>query len=612
MSHAVTANAAAPPRPSLREVLKDRRVPMLLGIVFLSQISQYMVLPFMAIYLRSTLHFPLAVSGFLVGLPYLVELLLGVVGGFLIDQLGSGKATIVAMLVSGLAYAGIAVVHSAVGVGALLVVSGAVMGVVRSGPAAMVNRVVAAEHRGIAQNYQYWIANVGVLVGLLLSAEVLQAGHSTLPFVVMLGVRILQGLVVAVIFVRSSGLLAAEKTSGEKPGILTAFRAAAGDRALLFGALSAMMLILVESQLSSSVPLRLTAGIANGSHWYGPLMAIDSILVVICQPLAMKLMPASRPYLWFAAGSVVTALGLAFGGIVNTVAGWIVGMVLYSLGEVIWSTKMNDLLGQLPPSGSEGLYFSTVTSGMSLGLFAGTWLGSTLLHVPHVLFGGLLVVGIVAAILFRASAANLRIRVAREQAMAGEVTQSGMALAEPAQESEPAFNAELITEGVGAAYAPHPAESLSDFGIPMPPERMVLLGGLASDQWDILLSYTTPIAFHPGDMMIESGAADRALYLVESGQMEVLVPTPNGTVRRLTLIETGAVVGEQAFVDGSPRSAAIRGVTEGSARRLEWENFLALARVHPDLARELMVDLARILSERLRRTTQYLRVLETA
>ncbi len=611
MSQVATGKAAAPPKPSIMEVLKDRRVPMLLGIVFCSQVSQYMVLPFMAIYLRSTLHFPLAVSGFLVGLPYLIELLLGMVGGFLIDHLGSGRASIVAMLVSGLAYAGIAVVHNAVGVGAMLVVSGAVMGVVRSGPAAMINRVVAGEHRGIAQNYQYWISNVGILVGLLLSAEVLQGGTSGIPFVVMLFVRIFQALVVAAILMQSRAVLAAEKKAGEQHGIIGAFRTAAGDRALLYGALAAMMLILVESQLSASVPLRLTGGIAHGIHWYGPLMAIDSVIVVICQPLAMKFMPSARPYLWFGIGSVATALGLALGGFLNTIVGWVVGMVLYSLGEVVWSTKINDLLGELPRSGREGLYFSTVTSAMSFGVFAGTWVGSALLHVPHVLFGGLVLVGVVAAILYRASASHLRIRIARDQALAAEVTQAGIAADDLAQESETERDVEMITQGVGAAYAPHPAESLSDFGIPMPAERMVLLGNLPRDQWDVLLSYTTPVTFEPGDMMVESGAADRALYLVISGQMEVLVPSSTGTPRRLTLIKPGAVFGEQAFVDGDPRSAAIRGVTAGRALRLEWGSFLALADAYPELGREVMIDVARILSERLRHTTQYLAVLET-
>lgn len=599
------------PKPSIMEVLKDRRVPMLLAIVFLSQVSQYMVLPFMAVYLRATLHFPLAVSGFLVGLPYLIELLFGVVGGFLIDRLGSAKASIVAMLVSGLAYAGIAVVHDPLGVGALLIVSGAVMGVVRSGPAAMINRVVASEHRGMAQNYQYWIANVGILVGLLLSAEVLQGGHSGVPFVAMLFVRVIQTLVVVAIMMRSQTALAAEERAGKpSPGLIGAVRSAAGDRALLYGALAAMMLILIESQLSASVPLRLS--IANGIHWYGPLMAIDSVIVVICQPLAMKFMPSTRPYLWFAIGSLATALGLALGGFMNTIGGWVIGMVLYSLGEVIWSSKLNDLLGELPPSGQEGLYFSTVTSTMSLGVFAGTWAGSALLHVPHLLFGGLLVVAVAAAVFYRASASHLRIRAAREQALASEVTRAGMATAEPASETHNERDVERITQGIGAAYAPHPAESLSDFGIPMPSQRMVLLESLSREQWDLLLSYMTPVTFKPGDILVESGAVDRTLYLVEGGQMEVLVPSTTGTPRRLTLIETGAVFGEQAFVDGSPRSAAIRSVTAGTVLRLDWENFLALADAHPDLGRELMVDLARILSERLRHTTQYLAVLETA
>ena len=73
-------------------------------------------------------------------------------------------------------------------------------------------------------------------------------------------------------------------------------------------------------------------------------------------------------------------------------------MVLYSLGETLWGIRINDLLGELPTPGNTALYFSTIITGGNLGFFIGTSVGSTLYQVlgPAVLFGGLIVVGVIA------------------------------------------------------------------------------------------------------------------------------------------------------------------------------------------------------------------------
>ncbi|MGC8488331.1 MAG: MFS transporter, partial [Clostridia bacterium] len=555
-----------------------------------------------------------AAAGFLVGLPFLVGWLLGVVGGLLTDRLGAARAYAVAMVLLGAAYAAVGLVHSYVGIMALLVAAGALQPMTANGAQALLNQTVKPDHRGAAQNFQYWASNAGILLGLLVSAELLRAGHSATPFYLMGALRVVQALVVTGLFFRAMFGRTAPGGGRARPGPVAAVRAAMGDRALLYVSLATIMVMLLEAQLSSAVPLRLTATI--GTRWYGPLMGIDAVMIVICQPLAMKYLPARRPYLWFGIGTVTTAVGLALGGIVNALVAWVVAMVMYSAGEVLWSTKLNDLLGEVPTPGHEGLYFSTVNSGVYLAVFAGTWIGGALLHVPTLLFGSLLVPAVAAVLFYRAGASHLRLRVAREQAQAGQVTQAAIpgmeAEAGGAPEEEAEGVAEVMTQGVGATYAPHPGGSLSDFGIPMPAERMVLLEHLKPDDWAAILAHTTRISFSAGEQLVERGAVERALYLVESGRLEVLVPGPGGQSRRLTVIEPGAVFGEQAFVDASPRSAAIRGVTGGTVYRLEWDGFEALARAEPDLARALMTDLARILSERLRRTTQYVTELASA
>ena len=65
-------------------------------------------------------------------------------------------------------------------------------------------------------------------------------------------------------------------------------------------------------------------------------------------------------------------------------------------------------------------------------------------------------------------------------------------------------------------------------------------------------------------------------------------------------IEAPAVVGELAFFDGLPRSATLMAETEVEAVRLDPAAFERLAADDPDLARMLLLDVARILALRLR------------
>lgn len=72
---------------------------------------------------------------------------------------------------------------------------------------------------------------------------------------------------------------------------------------------------------------------------------------------------------------------------------------------------------------------------------------------------------------------------------------------------------------------------------------------------------------------------------------------------QLATFDPGSVVGELAFLDGRPRSAGIRALTDGAMLRLSREAFDQLAARDGELARAILLDLGRILALRLRRLT---------
>ena len=68
----------------------------------------------------------------------------------------------------------------------------------------------------------------------------------------------------------------------------------------------------------------------------------------------------------------------------------------------------------------------------------------------------------------------------------------------------------------------------------------------------------------------------------------------------LATLEAPASLGEAAFLDGRPRSVAARAATHGELERLSWEAFEALSARDPQLARDVLVDVGKVLAARLR------------
>ena len=138
-------------------------------------------------------------------------------------------------------------------------------------------------------------------------------------------------------------------------------------------------------------------------------------------------------------------------------------------------------------------------------------------------------------------------------------------------------------------------------------DDFVFLPEWSEDEWAQLLRHAEARSFEAGDLVIRSGDTENSLAIIAEGHLEVL--RPRGRLGRLAVVHvcrTGSVIGEQAFVDGRPRSATVRAVSAGRLLRLGRDNFETFSGHYPALARRFLYDLARILSLRLRQANALL------
>lgn len=90
-----------------------------------------------------------------------------------------------------------------------------------------------------------------------------------------------------------------------------------------------------------------------------------------------------------------------------------------------------------------------------------------------------------------------------------------------------------------------------------------------------------------GQLLIAEGEDRRTLFLLLQGRVDVIKLVDNVEVTVYQMRE-GECAGTRAFVDGSPRKAALRAVGKSTVLTLEPDEFESLLETHPRIVYKVM------------------------
>jgi len=121
---------------------------------------------------------------------------------------------------------------------------------------------------------------------------------------------------------------------------------------------------------------------------------------------------------------------------------------------------------------------------------------------------------------------------------------------------------------------------------------------LTPAQWELLATYMQPFALMNGQVLIEQNAADRTVYVVESGSLTVHYEDGKGRLR-LATVGPGSAVGEGAFFTRQPRNATVQAASAAKIWSLTPIRFTELTNRQPGLALEVAMALGALVSRRL-------------
>lgn len=146
--------------------------------------------------------------------------------------------------------------------------------------------------------------------------------------------------------------------------------------------------------------------------------------------------------------------------------------------------------------------------------------------------------------------------------------------------------------GDGRAYADEINQALDDWGCEF-----------SSQELETVLGCAKVCAVSAGQTLFKEGSRATFMGILISGELTVYKHGGSNEARRIYVLGPGKAFGEMALVDGEARSADLQASKDSQFMLLSLDNFRALCNTQPIIGQKMLMQIARSLSQRLRRVS---------
>jgi CRP/FNR family cyclic AMP-dependent transcriptional regulator len=125
---------------------------------------------------------------------------------------------------------------------------------------------------------------------------------------------------------------------------------------------------------------------------------------------------------------------------------------------------------------------------------------------------------------------------------------------------------------------------------------------LSAAEIDVLAELSRPLKVARGETIFSEGEVGASLFVLANGEVEVVRRAPGGGEKVLAVLGAPTAFGEMSLIDREQRSATVRARSECVALQLTAENFATFRKHSRDGFTLVVINVARLLSSRLRDT----------
>ena len=133
-----------------------------------------------------------------------------------------------------------------------------------------------------------------------------------------------------------------------------------------------------------------------------------------------------------------------------------------------------------------------------------------------------------------------------------------------------------------------------------------LFGNLLTTELTMLADLFTFKTYSAGEVVFDEGNVGDSMYVIAEGSVEVLRKNPSGELQPIAVLQAPQFFGEMSLIDKEYRSATVRANEGAKLLQLTNENLHVFARNYRNGFTWVVVNIARVLSTRLREVNRRL------
>jgi MFS family permease len=290
-------------------------------------------------------------------------------GGWLGDRIGRRHTMLVGFLGTAVALVALGSAETMPAICAAAVGVGLMAELFRPAGSAAVADLPARE-RVRAFGLLFWAANLGFTVSTVAAGVLVQQGYGIL-FWINAAASVLAALIVW------------RHVPETRPPTLKATRRALlpvllRDPVMLAMAAIHVVYFAAFLQTFSTLPL-VMAGDGHGPGTYGAALALNGIVIVVVQPIAVRLLDGRDRASVLAVSMLLVGIGGGLGAVVHSGVSHAGSILVWTLGEIGIAVMFGATFAELAPGDLRGRYMGVASTTWSLGAVLGPLLGTALL-----------------------------------------------------------------------------------------------------------------------------------------------------------------------------------------------------------------------------------------
>lgn len=345
--------------PQLLKQIHPLAWTVIIGTMF-GRLVTSMSIPFLSIYLTGVLGASSTQTGITVAVSSLAGVMVSFYGGYISDRIGRKLVMLVSVFAWAAVFFGFSMADRLWLFFVINTLNGLCRAVFEPTSRALLSDITPPEHKLLVFNLRYAAINLGVVFGPIIGLQ-LGSAKTTFPFLIAGFVYVAYGLVLMLQFHRQRSAMPVRQTT-VPPKLREAIQVTSRDKVFLPVLIGTVFCVLGYGHFGSTLAQYLTLNplFSEGEKWFSYMLTLNAITVLAVQYPIVRTARRFAPLVPLIAGNACVAGSMLLFGAASGPALLLVGVVVFTIGEVLLFTMMDMLIDRIAKPEWKGTYFGTI------------------------------------------------------------------------------------------------------------------------------------------------------------------------------------------------------------------------------------------------------------